>query len=68
LLFFKTGPFSQNGVLVFYVPMIVFFTWILIFSVLTIKAVNAEEAAGEQPAAPTPEHLATSAAAHHPVG
>src|SRR5262249_45917969 len=24
LLFFKTGPFSQNGVLVFYVPMIVF--------------------------------------------
>ncbi|WP_179467081.1 hypothetical protein [Mycolicibacterium vinylchloridicum] len=47
LLFFKTGPFSQNGVLVFYVPMIVFFAWIVIFSVLTIRAINAEAAAGD---------------------
>lgn len=50
LLFFKTGPFSQNGALVFYVPMIVFFVWIMVFSVLTIRAINAEAAAG-QPAA-----------------
>lgn len=47
LLFFKTGPFSQNGLLVFYIPMCAFFAWIVIFSVLTIKAVNAEAAAGE---------------------
>ncbi len=47
LLFFKTGPFSQNGVLVFYVPMIVFFAWIVVFSVLTLRAINAEAAAGE---------------------
>lgn len=53
LLFFKTGPFSQNGVLVFYVPMIVFFAWIVIFSVLTIRAINAEAAAGDV-ALPTP--------------
>jgi hypothetical protein len=45
LLFFKTGPFSQNGVLVFYVPMIVFFLWIAAFSVLTIRAINAESPA-----------------------
>jgi hypothetical protein len=42
ILFFKTGPFSQNGLLVFYVPMIAFFTWILLFSVLAIRAINTE--------------------------
>lgn len=45
LLFFKTGPFSQNGVLVFYIPMVVFFVWIVTFSILTVRAVNAESAA-----------------------
>lgn len=43
LLFFKTGPFSQNGVLVFYIPMIVFFVWVVVMSVLTIRAIDAEE-------------------------
>jgi hypothetical protein len=47
LLFFKTGPFSQSGVLVFYVPMGVFFVWIVAFSLLTVRAINAEAAAGE---------------------
>lgn len=46
LLFFKTGPFSQNGVLVFYIPMIVFFAWIVVFTVLTLRAINAEASAG----------------------
>jgi hypothetical protein len=45
LLFFKTGPFSQNGLLVFYVPMIVFFVWVVVFSVLTLRAINRESAA-----------------------
>lgn len=45
LLFFKTGPFSQNGVLVFYIPMVVFLVWIVTFSILTVRAVNAESAA-----------------------
>lgn len=45
LLFFKTGPFSQTGVFVFYLPMIAFFLWIVTFSVLTFKAINAEVAA-----------------------
>lgn len=45
LLFFKTGPFSQNGVFVFYLPMIAFFVWILTFSHLSIRAINAEAAA-----------------------
>jgi hypothetical protein len=42
LLFFKTGPLSQNGVLVFYVPMVAFFIWIMVFSYLTLKAVDHE--------------------------
>ena len=54
LLFFKTGPFSQNGVLVFYIPMFVFFVWIVVFSVLTLRAISAE-AAAEQPDTATAE-------------
>jgi hypothetical protein len=34
-------------VLVFYVPMIVFFTWIVVMSVLALRAINAEAAAGQ---------------------
>jgi hypothetical protein len=60
LLFFKTGPFSQNGVLVFYVPMIVFFAWIVIFTVLTVRAINAEAAAG-QPAGEAKERALATA-------
>jgi hypothetical protein len=44
LIFFKHGAFSQNGLMVFYVPMIVFFVWILVMSTMAIKAVNREHA------------------------
>ena len=52
LIFFKTGPFSQNGMMVFYVPMVLFFVWILVMTTMTIRAVNRERdelAAGELP-------------------
>lgn len=45
LLFFKTGPFSQTGIFVFYMPMIAFFVWICTFSYLPMKAIGAEAAA-----------------------
>jgi hypothetical protein len=45
IIFFKEGPFSQNGALVFYVPMIMFFVWICTMSAMLIKGVNAERAA-----------------------
>ena len=45
ILFFKTGPFSQNGLFVFYLPMILFFCWILSFSYLAMRAIDAEVAA-----------------------
>lgn len=44
LLFFKHGAFSQNGLMVFYAPMIIFFVWILVMSTLTLKAIKREEA------------------------
>jgi hypothetical protein len=43
LIFFKTGPFSQNGMMVFYLPMIIFFAWICTMSVLVLRAVKAEQ-------------------------
>lgn len=46
LIFFKTGPLSQNGAIVFYMPMAAFFIWIAMFSVLTLKAINAESERG----------------------
>lgn len=45
LLFFKTGPFSQNGLFAFYLPMCAFFVWICTFSYLPLRAINAEVAA-----------------------
>lgn len=44
IIFFKSGPFSQNGIMVFYVPVIVFFIWIVTMSALTLKAISREEA------------------------
>jgi hypothetical protein len=43
LIFFKHGAFAQNGLFVFYMPMIVFFVWILVMSKLTWNAVNREQ-------------------------
>jgi glucan phosphoethanolaminetransferase (alkaline phosphatase superfamily) len=45
IIFFKSGPFSQNGALVFYAPMIMFFVWICTMSVLLLRAVKAEQTA-----------------------
>lgn len=42
IIFFKEGAFSQNGLMVFYVPMVVFFVWILVMTRMTIKAINRE--------------------------
>lgn len=42
MIFFKTGAFSQNGAAVFYLPVIVFFGWIVTMSVMVVRAVNAE--------------------------
>jgi hypothetical protein len=43
ILFFKQGAFSQNGVAVFYIPMICFFVWICTMSMVTFKAIKNEQ-------------------------
>jgi hypothetical protein len=45
IIFFKEGPFSQNGALVFYVPMIMFFVWICLMSYIVLRTLKAEERA-----------------------
>jgi len=47
ILFFKTGPFSQNGLFVFWLPIVFFFVWIVLFSWLGARAVQAEVARRE---------------------
>jgi hypothetical protein len=43
LIFFKHGPFSQDGFAVFYVPVVFFFVWIIALSVMVMRAVDAEQ-------------------------
>lgn len=45
-LFFKTGPFSYNGAVVWYVPTVVFFIWILVMTRLMIRATSASTVRG----------------------
>lgn len=45
LIFFKTGPFAYHGLLVFWVPLIVFGLWILVLSWAARRAVLHEAAA-----------------------
>jgi hypothetical protein len=42
ILFFKTGPFSQDGLFVFWLPIVFFFVWIVLFSWLAARAVDKE--------------------------
>jgi hypothetical protein len=57
ILFFKHGAFSQDGFAVFYVPVAVFFVWIIVLSAVVIRAANAERRmleAGAVDPAPAP--------------
>ena len=40
MIFFKTGPFAQNGVLTFWMPVAVFFGWIITMSLAAARAAN----------------------------
>jgi hypothetical protein len=46
--FFKEGPLGWNGVLAFYVPLVVFAIWIAVMVVLLRRAINAEEQTAAQ--------------------
>jgi hypothetical protein len=47
-ILFKTGPFAFNGLLAFWVPLIVFSIWIVVLTVLVIEAINREAQAAIQ--------------------
>lgn len=40
ILFFKTGPFAWNGILAFWIPLVIFFIWMIVMTVMTLKAMN----------------------------
>lgn len=42
--FFKEGPFAYNGLISFWFVYVVFFGWILVMSVVTLKAIAADKA------------------------
>lgn len=44
----KTGPFSWNGVLVFWCPLIIFGGWITVSAVMLFKGIKRQEAAAQR--------------------
>jgi hypothetical protein len=43
MIFFKHGPFGFNGLVAFYIPTAVFFTWIVVMTWMVLRATSAEE-------------------------
>lgn len=42
IVFFKTGPLAFHGFVAFYFPVVVFFIWLVVMTVLTMRAIKAE--------------------------
>jgi len=51
MIFFKHGPFGFNGLITFWMPTFVFFTWICVMTYMVLRAISAEE---KRLAAPAP--------------
>jgi hypothetical protein len=47
--FFKTGPFSYEGLFAMYMPLTVFFIWMIAMSVATIQGANRDETRAATP-------------------
>lgn len=52
MIFFKTGPLAFNGVLAMYIPLTVFFVWIVVMSALALRAIKHQEAREQDPGPP----------------
>lgn len=44
MIFFKSGAFAFNGLIAMYVPLTVFFIWIIVMTALALRAIKHEEA------------------------
>jgi hypothetical protein len=42
LVYCKVGPFAWNGLIAFWMPVVEFFTWFIVFTVLTLRAINSD--------------------------
>jgi hypothetical protein len=40
LVYFKTGPFAWNGLFSWWIPLTDFFSWFIVITVLTVKAID----------------------------
>jgi hypothetical protein len=49
IFFFHHGPLAWNGLISFYLVFAVFGAWIIVTTVMTSKAIDAQAAAGEEP-------------------
>lgn len=47
MIFFKTGPLAFNGLFGIWIPLGVFFVWIIVMTTLTIKAINRPDDVGQ---------------------
>ena len=47
ITFFKTGPFAWDGILAFWLPLLVFFGWFLVMFPLLLKAIKQQALLGE---------------------
>ena len=43
IIYFKSGVFSWNGLICFWLVVVVFFIWIIIMAVLVVRGINAEQ-------------------------
>jgi hypothetical protein len=42
LVYFKDGPFAWNGLIAFWMPVVEFFSWFIVFTVLTLRAIDSD--------------------------
>jgi hypothetical protein len=49
IFFFKTGPMAWNGVIAFYIPVFIFFIWVVGLTVPALQSLRREEQAAESP-------------------
>lgn len=58
--FFKTGPFAYNGLISFWFVFIIFFGWILVMSVVTLRAIAMDKRAASSPMGANAPFMPTS--------